>query len=235
MDALVAKADDGALARVLVVPRLAAGLRDRWPPVGLRIVERGAPEGAFDLDIVVERARDLDRAESDLGLFAVAHLTHLVAVHAAMLVWEGAATLVPGVSFTGKSRLALAAAHAGIVVASDEYALVDPATGFAVGVPRPVRERRSQGVRRLAVATPTDPVAIGLVAALTWTHGKPQIHEIGPAEIVMALLANTVCAQTRPRESFEAAIAVAKSARGIGGRRGEAEQTLGVLLPTGRV
>lgn len=231
-------AEDGAIARVVLDPALAFDLADRWPERGLHAgpvvagAHGDARDSGFDLDLVLAHRNDLHRIESDLGLFAVAHLSHLVAVHAALLVCDGQAVLVPGMSFTGKSTLALAAARVGIIVASDEYALIDPNTGLAVGVPRPVRERVAAGIRRIDIAQPTAPVPIQLVAALSWHVGQPHITAISPSGVVMEVLANTVCAQARPRASFDAAVAVARTARGIGGHRGEAAATVGLLAST---
>lgn len=76
-----------------------------------------------------------DRVESELALFAAERLENLVAVHAALILRQGRALLVPGPSYSGKSTLAVAAAAAGAAVLSDEYALVDPASGLVTDGP----------------------------------------------------------------------------------------------------
>lgn len=86
-------------------------------------------------------------AESAIGLFAAEHLRELVAVHAAVLLMGGGAVLVPGVSHSGKSSLCAAALNAGVVVWSDEFALVH-ADGQVSAWPRPLRLRTAAGVVR---------------------------------------------------------------------------------------
>ena len=80
-----------------------------------------------------------DLLERSLAVFAAHRLSRLVAVHAAVIGWHGRALVVPAVSGGGKSTLSLAAHQVGASVMSDEYALIDPETGFVTGWHRPVR------------------------------------------------------------------------------------------------
>jgi len=81
-----------------------------------------------------------------------------------------------------------------------------------------------------------------LVAHVFYSAGEPEsdsdteftLTALIAGEITSALLANTVCAQSRPRESFDAATNIARHARGIGGRRGEADETIQQLLKIAR-
>ena len=50
------------------------------------------------------------------------------------------------------------------------------------------------------------------------------------SEGVLGLMANTVCAQSRPDESFDAALAVVRGARCIAGVRGEASSAVAQLV-----
>ena len=47
---------------------------------------------------------------------------------------------------------------------------------------------------------------------------------------VLGLLANTVCARSRPDEALDAALAIARSARAVAGPRGEAADAVVELL-----
>jgi hypothetical protein len=173
--------------------------------------------------------------ESELALFAAERLAGLVAVHSAVITRlpGGPAVLVPGSSGSGKSSLCVAAAEAGALVLSDEFALVDPSTGLVTGWNRPVRVRRPEGgVERIALACASGPVEVGLIALVTYEPG-PVGHRWGPvsaADAVVGLLANTVCAKSRPDESLDAALAVARTTTAVGGVRGEAAAEIAALL-----
>ena len=236
-------ADDGAIIEVRSThPDIDTRLRDLWPPIGLRLTTEPPSETSLS---VVEIIGPLstpevrvdgsmlpggwDAVESALGLFAAERLADLIAVHAAVLVWDGKAVLVPGVSYAGKSTLAVACHAAGAIVASDEFALVDPSTGTVRGWKRRVRVRTPSGLTRADIAVEIEPTPVAVVAAIAFTEGQPELRELSNAETVMELLANTVCARSRPREAMAAASAVARSARGIGGRRGEANETVHTL------
>lgn len=227
------RAENGAIARIRTRRSLVHEVQDRWTPFGLEHTE---PVDRCDLDLTVASSDDLDRLESDLALFTMEHLSRLVAVHAALLVVDGTGVVLPGPSFAGKSTLALAAAEAGVHVVSDEYTLVDPESGLVSGVTRPVRRRREGGVERVPCARPTAPVAVSLVAVLSFEGAGPSpspvagLSAISAGEIVMALLANTVCASVRPEDSLRAAVSVARTATGIGGTRGEAAGLVAALL-----
>lgn len=230
-------ADDGTIVEVAVHHTIADALVDRWPPIGLAKSHQAI--GPVAHQITVRRSvdggepwRGRDRLESELALFASERLAGLVAVHAAVIVQGSRALVVPGTSGAGKSTLSVAAVAAGARVLSDEYALVDPVTGLVTGWRRPVRVRRPDGgVDRLDIATESDPVPVGLVALVTHNtdHGQSWAP-ISRADAVLGLLANTVCARSRPDEALDAALAVARSARSVAGPRGEAVDAIVGLL-----
>lgn len=230
-------ADDGAVVEIAVHPSLADALVERWPPVGLAWRERPMDEVVHRVIVGVAddfpgQQRAWDRVESDLALFASERLAGLVAVHAAVIVSGSLALLVPGASGVGKSTLCVAAAAAGAAVLTDEYALLDPASGLVSGWRRRVRVRQpGGGVDRLDLAVESGPVQVGLLAFLAHApDSAPTWAPITGAEAVLGLLANTVCAQSRPDEALDAALAVARSARAVAGSRGEAADTVVELL-----
>lgn len=230
-------ADDGAVVEVAVHPGLADALDERWPPVGLARCDR--PVGPVAHRVIVSAADQLgeprpgwDRVESDLALFSCERLAGLVAVHAAVIVRGGKALVVPGASGVGKSTLCVAAAAAGAEILTDEYALIDPTSGLVTGWRRRVRIRRAGGgVDRLDLAVESEPVQVGLLAFLAHaTSPEPSWAPITGAEAVLGLLANTVCAQSRPDEALDAALVVARTARAVAGSRGEAADAIVELL-----
>lgn len=239
------RADDGGQVEISLRTADIDRLRHRWPPIGM--VWSVEPLTASELHIeIVPSSSDeplvivdgvgsvggWDRVESELALFASERLADLVAVHAAVIVKEGRALLVPGVSGVGKSSLCMAAIAAGAQVLTDEYALVDPISGLVTGWRRPLRVRRRQGgVDRLNLAVESHPVPVGLVALVRHEpDNKAGWGPIPASEVVLGLLANTVCARSRPDEAVDAALVIGRTAPGVGGGRGEADEAIRKLL-----
>lgn len=238
-------AESGEAVEVAVKPHLVNALQDRWPPFGLRRHDR-APErviarfGLSDTWMIVpdvEPSGDTppaiawDLLESELGLFAVKRLAKLVPVHAAAIAKGGRVLMVPGSSGAGKSTLAVAAAEAGATVLSDEFTLINPTTGLVSGWARPVRIKRNDGVDRLDLAKPSGPLPVGLVAFVTHQRGADDHwSEIPRSEAVVELLSHTISTRTRPEDTFDAALAVVRSARSVAGIRGDASTAVASLL-----
>ena len=211
----------------------AAEILPALPPLGLTLVDDGAHlDCVLELSVNAESTESLDDLESDLGLFAAEHLRDLVAVHAALLARGDSAILLPGSSMTGKSTLAKTALDQGFIVAGDEYALIDPATGLAHSWPRPIHLRSESGWQRVDGTVDVPPVRIALVASLVFDDSVVrglETVELTGGELVLNLLAHTICARTRPEDSLRAAAAIAQQARGIRGTRGEAGPALSEL------
>lgn len=239
-------AENGEVMELAVRPHLVDRLLERWPPVGLArhdepvepvVVQRGLSD---EWIIIPDRDRSgdnppllaWDQLEQSMTLFAVQRMTRLVAVHSAVFVHDGRAIIVAAESGGGKSTLTVAAAEAGVSVLTDEYALLDPATGLVSGWRRPVRILCDDGTAdRRDVAVDSDPVPVGLVAFVSYRSDvEPGWSELSPAEIAGELLGHTISARDRPHESFDAALAVARTARGVKGTRGDAVDTIGQLL-----
>ena len=242
-------ADDGAVVAVSLPDELADAvegtaraedldteLRRRWPPAGLRRVEdEPADEPAARFRLSGTTTAGWDRLESDLGLFAAERVADRVAVHAAVAVVDGRAIVLPGRSFTGKTTLGLALAAAGAVLATDEYALVDPATGLVTGWPRPARVRVGAGESRrepVAAAIPPTPVALVGLLRHDGGHGEdPAVtaEPVSRADAVVRILDETVCARSRPEPSLDAALRLS-GADVVAGRRGEAAAAAAWLI-----
>lgn len=239
------EADDGAMVEVSVPSGTESLLDERWPPLGLARhdkfelpVERAValrPGAAGTLLVEVDDEPSFggwDRVESELALFAAERLAGQVAVHAAAIAMHGRVLLVPGPTGVGKSQLCAAAAEAGATILSDEYALVDAATGSVAGWQRAVRLRRPDGgVDRLDIARPASPMPVGLVALVKYQPGEVlTIGELVPGKATLGLLANTLCARSRPQESLDAALRITRTCRSVAGTRGEAAEAVRVLL-----
>lgn len=238
------RADNGSIVHITVDGADDVEIGEWWPFDGLERVD--APlDGAEPAAVFAVDARNdgcWDRLESDLGLFAAEWLDGLIAVHAAVLVSGDVMILIPGTSMTGKTSMCVAALDAGIEVWSDEYALIDPETGMTSGWPRRLSVREGHGIRRRVAndggLRGRSSLMPALVAHVFYSAGEPEsdgdteftLTALTAGEITSALLANTVCAQSRPRESFDAATNIARHARGVGGRRGEADDTIQRLL-----
>lgn len=211
---------------------------DYWPPMGWRLAQGAEPDA--DTDTEAERVFHVDlsseaslaRFESDFGLYLSEHLTGKVAVHAALLRIGEFLLIVPGSSGVGKSTLSRAALDAGFEVWSDEYCLIDTETGEVSGWPRPVRERLAGGgLRRIPLPGPHGPGVATHVLPLKFdsqTEGV-ELSPLSPGDVALGLLANTVCARSRPEESFRAAARLARSVSGWTGTRGEVTEALALL------
>lgn len=233
--------DDGTLV-VIHLPKLAA-LDTRpsqpwWPPMGLAyFTTNPTPDAEPALTLTVDSTdpNAWDRLESDLGLFTAEHLANLVAVHAAVLVRNGVMVIVPGESMVGKTTLCAAALRHDIEVWSDEYALVNPATGLVRGWPRRLRMRNPDGTaERIEIGSHgenAEPLLPSLIASIKFTSDNVDdtglsVTPSDEGEIVFALLANTVCAQSRPEFAFQAALSIASRCKGVHGVRGDADSAL---------
>ena len=238
-------AENGEAVEVAVKPRLLDQLEDRWPPIGLERHDRasGRVAARFGLSDTWMIVPDVDRSgddpsadawnllESELGLFAVKRMTGLVAVHAASIALDDKVLMVPGRSGAGKSTLAVAAADAGASVLSDEFTMIDPATGLITGWPRPVRMKHEGRIDRLHLATTSEPLPVTLLAFVVHEEGaENRWSEIPQAEALVELLGHTITTRTRPDDTFDAALGVVRSCRAISGVRGEAPAAIDSLI-----
>lgn len=238
--------DLGAIVRIVlagpgaeaVAAGIFAGVRPEWwPGIGLEPI-RGRYEPDMFLNVNIDWAPSMDRAESDLGLFTAEHLGDWVAVHAAVVRVDGTVLVVPGPSHAGKSSLCAAVLDAGGEVLSDEYALVSPDGDRVAGWPRRVRLRTDpHQFRRVGTARGGEVDHVDLVAVVEFDpHGDDPLEVVAltQADLVTALLANTVCAASRPRFAFDAIVAFARRTPGVQGVRGDAAVALEALVHLAR-
>lgn len=160
-----------------------------------------------------------------------------VFVHAGVVGWNERALVFPGRTFTGKSTLVAALLRAGATYYSDEYAVFDN-EGKVHPYPRKLslRDAETQAAVRqvpqaLGARVGETPLTVGLILCSAYKADTQfQTRRLTPGEAVMALIANSLCARSRP----EAAMAVLRNAVRSGvalkGTRGEAEEAAAHLL-----
>jgi len=188
---------------------------------------------------VWEESEAARHVRSDIEIWAAAHADGCVVVHACVVAHRGAALVLPGPSMAGKTTMAVALIRAGAEYCSDEFAVLDD-RGFVRPYPRrpAVRRREPLGV----AVDHVDPAELGsvcraevpvrLVADLRYAPGGAnlEIEDMTPARTALSLMANAVAARTRPERVLVASAAAATGARGVVGRRGEADEAAGTLL-----
>ena len=172
--------------------------------------------------------------EGDLNLYVAEWARERIFVHAGVVAWEGRALVLPGASFSGKSRLVAALIAQGAVYYSDEYAVLDP-RGRVHPFRRRLTLRREAGgpARRIAVEGPDPdaPLPIALVAFCRYrasARWRPRV--LSPGEGTLAFLASTIPARSRPEAALSVLSRVAGKARLLKGTRGEAELAARALL-----
>jgi hypothetical protein len=187
------------------------------------------------------RTVDLDVAlaafESDMRLYIAERARRRVFVHAGVVAWRGRAIVIPGRSFSGKSRLVAALVRAGATYYSDEYAVFDD-RGRVHPFPSPLSLRGEDGApatrhapESLGAAVGTAPLPVGLVAVSQYRSGaRWRPRRLTPGQGVLALLANTVPARERPAAALVALQRALASAPVLKGPRGEASEVAGMLL-----
>jgi hypothetical protein len=157
-------------------------------------------------------------------------------VHAGVVEWKGRAILIPGLSYSGKSRLVEALVRAGAVYYSDEYAALGP-KGLVYPFAKPLTLRRDDGsvvhveARDLGHLRGHRPLQVGVVVSTRYVHGarwNPTVKSAG--SVVLALLAHSIRAQIAPQRVLQTLAKVADTAIMFDGDRGEADQTAADLL-----
>jgi hypothetical protein len=182
----------------------------------------------------IDTAASAEAVVAELELWVAEHARDRVFVHAGVVVVDGYALLLPGRSFTGKSTMTRELLRAGAVYGSDEYAVLR-GDGTVEAYPRPLalREHTPQrvdagefGATVLAGAVPVRAVAVLQYRPDTALEIRP----ITAASAVLRLFENTVCASSRPEESFETLVALSRDVVAVEGTRGEAAAAVSELF-----
>lgn len=181
------------------------------------------------------RMDPVETLERRLHLHLASQTDQVVYVHAGVVTHEGRAIVIPGRSWTGKSRLVVALIGAGATYMSDEYAIIDR-QGLVHPFPRPVSLREAKGNRRIAAeelgwlgcAAPVPLCAVICTRFSPGTRWHPE--PIGAGAAVLELVSNTVSAQAQPKLALECLSATVKGASCYQSERGEAEETASLIL-----
>jgi hypothetical protein len=185
-------------------------------------------------------ARTLDEGaalralQRDLRLFVAERARGRVFVHAGVVASRGKALLVPGRSFSGKSRLVAALVNAGATYYSDEYAVLDR-RGRVHPFPTPLSLRPCEDIFEAPhpsrLRPGRRPLPVGLVVLSEYRPGaRPRFRRLSPGNGVLALLAHTVPARPRPAEALAALRNAVAHAPVVRATRGEAEAFAAALL-----
>ena len=166
---------------------------------------------------------------------AVAARTRLF-VHAGVVGCESGAIVMPGRSHSGKSSLVEALVRAGATYYSDEYAVLDD-DGLVHAFARPLGIRdalgRTQLVPASALGATIGETPLPVTLVVTTSHVPDALwrpRSMSPGETVLALLENTVAAQSRPADALRILCSAVAGAEGLRGARGDASDIAEVLL-----
>ncbi len=157
-------------------------------------------------------------------------------VHAGAVGWNGRAILIPGASYSGKSRLVEALVRAGATYYSDEYAVLD-AQGRVHPFSKPLTLRRESGrVDRVTAGDiggelGSQPLPVGMVISTRYVPGTTQnLSDVSAGAALVALLTSTVRAQIDPAHVLTTLARTVQEAVTLEGPRGEALEMAEDLL-----
>jgi hypothetical protein len=245
-------------ARMLaeVIRRLPPGAEDAGSPAvdrtySVHRLDPGAARGAEALVLRVDGVSLVESAEvervsealvEDLELYVAEMARQWVFIHAGVVGWRGHALLLPGRSWSGKTRLVVELLRAGAEYYSDEFAVLDPA-GRVHPYPRALSIRQQDGARRerctaeaLRGRSGEGPMPVGLVAVSHYEPGARWApHALSAGQAVLALLAHSVSVRRQPAVVLDTLARVAAEAVAVTGVRGEAADVVESLLSMVRV
>ena len=176
--------------------------------------------------------------DAQVRLFVAARSPDLAFVHAGVVAWRDRAIAIPGQSFSGKTTLVAALVRGGAAYVSDEYAPLD-----ADGRVHPFLRRltirdggdelQQQPSELGEVVDARTPLELGAIVVTRYVPGAvfaPRATTAGQG--ALALLANTVPAQERPRQSLAAVATAARGCVVLEGERGDADEAAKTILAT---
>lgn len=233
-----------------LLERLPPGVREAPGPVVHRLYSfvlggSGSQPGLrrFHLlyagSVQIARTFELEEAlaafESDVRLYVAERARRRVFVHAGVVGYKGRAIVIPGRSFSGKSRMVAALLDAGATYYSDEYAVFD-AKGRVHPFAAPLSFREDGGGSRRTAAAALGsvgktPLPVGLVALSEYRPGSRwRPRRLSEGHGLLALLSHTVPARRRPGFALQTLKQVVAGTPVLKSRRGEARQAVPALL-----
>lgn len=174
--------------------------------------------------------------DAQIRMFVAVNARDVIFVHAGAVAQDGKALLLPGESFAGKTTLVAALVESGATYFSDEYAVLDPegkvhpyARHLSIRKGGPTTQERH--VSELGGVAADHPAEVSAVVITRYRAGAEWLPKhLSPGEGVVALLANTVPALERPRESLRVLGHAVCGATILEGDRGEAHTVAPQLL-----
>lgn len=186
-------------------------------------------------EAICEDMREVRRAlGEELRRSVGHHAPGLTFVHAGVVALDGAAMVLPGHSFAGKSTLVGALVRAGAEFYSDEYAIFDR-SGRVTQYREPLIRRDPDARRETEVAAqgPDRPLPVKLVVVTAYRRGAVWEPRRGTrADGILALAGHAIAARERPAETLAVLSRAVAGATVLAGERGEVEETAAALLAT---
>jgi hypothetical protein len=235
-------------------PEILDRIRPLLPP-GWRPCPRSAVERRFsivrnergtyaltrnDKDLASGNGLEFDLAllllDSQLRIHLGRTAPDTIFIHAGAVAHNGRMIVIPARSFGGKTTLVAALVRAGAVYYSDEFAVIDR-DGLVHHYAKPLSVRgdglaqTDHAVESFGGVAGDEPLPLGMIVITTYKPGaewKPQ--RLSPGAGAMALLANAVPAQERPKEVLQAVSRAAEDAVVIESDRGEADEVAPLLI-----
>ena len=186
----------------------------------------GLERQCAELDLAIVMLR------TQMRRFVGYHAKDLVFVHAGVVAQEGAAIVLPGHSFAGKSTLVEALVGAGAEFYSDEYAMFD-AQGRVAHYREPLSRRGARGQEEVELGSgePLEPVTVGLVAFTSYRPGaRWEPRRLSTGAGLVAMMEHAVPARERPAQTLATLRQALTGAALLGGERGEAVETARALI-----
>jgi hypothetical protein len=178
----------------------------------------------------------LEMFASDVGRHLAQYAPQAVFIHAGAVGWQDEVILVPGRSYSGKTRLVEALLRLGGVYYSDEFAVLDEA-GQVHPYPRPLRMRPD--AESPAAAVPADdlpaetaerPAPVGMIVLTKFRAGACwQPEPRTPGQGALALLGHSAARQ-QPERTMAAVRNAVSSATVVRSLRGDAAETAAAIL-----
>lgn len=179
----------------------------------------------------------LDQFESHVQLTVAEYAPNRVFVHAGVVAWKGAAILIPGMTFSGKTTLVTELIRAGATYYSDEYAVLD-GQGRVHPYARPlgIRDQATKisakiKAQEIGAEVGFKPLPVRMVIATRFkADSRWRPKELTRGKGVLELLANTVSARTQPELALNVLPKALAKARVLKGVRGEAREMAPQIL-----
>jgi len=178
----------------------------------------------------------LDQFESHVQLTVAEYAPRRVFVHAGVVGWKGAAILIPGLSYSGKTTLVAELIRAGATYYSDEYAVIDEhgrvhAYPRSLGIRSPDAARAKVQANEMGAEVGSKPLRVGLVISTRFKkEARWRPRELKRGEGVLEMVANTVSARTQPELTLNVLPKALEAVKILKGVRGEAREIVDSIL-----